>query len=67
MMRKPSRAERSAAINLEQAKRRGWGGTRKDKKKKKNRDGASSAGWTDVTRDSYGDETKKKGSKCVVM
>jgi hypothetical protein len=67
MMRKPSRAERSAAINLEQAKRRGWGGTRKDKKKKKDRDGASSAGWTDVTRDSYGDETKKKGSKCVVM
>ena len=66
MMRKPSRAEKSAAINIEQAKRRGWGETRKEKKKK-DRDGASSAGWTDVTRDSYGDETKKKGSKCVVM
>ncbi len=66
MKRKPSRAERSAAINIEQAKRRGWGGTRKEKKRK-DRDGASSAGWTDVTRDSYGDETKKKGSKCVVM
>jgi hypothetical protein len=65
MMRKPSRAGKSAAINIEQAKRRGWGGTRK--RKKKDRDGASSAGWTDVTRDSYGDETKKKGSKCVVM
>jgi hypothetical protein len=67
IMRKPSRAERSAAINLEQAKRRGWGGTRKDRRKKKDRDGASSAGWTDVTRDSDNDETKKKGSKCVVM
>jgi hypothetical protein len=66
MMRKTSRAGKSAAINIEQAKRRGWGGTRKEKRKR-DRDGASSAGWTDVTRDSYGDETKKKGSKCVVM
>jgi len=66
MMRKTSRAGKSAAINIEQAKRRGWGGTRKAKRKK-DRDGASSAGWTDVTRDSYGDETKKKGGKCVVM
>lgn len=66
MMRKTSRAGKSAAINIEQAKRRGWRGTRKEKKKK-DRDGASSAGWTDVTRGSYGDETKKKGSKCVIM
>jgi hypothetical protein len=65
MMRKTSRAGKSAAINIEQAKRRGWGPTKMNRKK--NRDGGSSAGWTDVTRDSYGDEMRRKGSKCIVM
>jgi hypothetical protein len=76
LLRRPSRAtsraERSAALNIQQAKRRGWGGTRKDKKKKKkktDKDGVSSAGWTDVSRDSFGEEGrgKKKGTRCVVM
>ncbi|KAK3941578.1 hypothetical protein QBC46DRAFT_311439 [Diplogelasinospora grovesii] len=54
---KQSRAERSAAKNIADAKRRGWSGRsrsknkKKDKKKKKERDldAASSAAWTDVT------------------
>ncbi|KAL2022815.1 hypothetical protein VTK56DRAFT_4631 [Thermocarpiscus australiensis] len=55
--RKQSRAERSAAKNVADAKRRGWSGGSKSiasrKKKKKDRerefDAASSAAWTDVT------------------
>jgi hypothetical protein len=71
VLRKPSRAERSAALNIQQAKRRGWSGTRKSKKRE--RDGASSAGWTDVTRNSYGDgwdeavRDKKGKAKCAIM
>lgn len=69
--RKPSRAERSAALKIQQAKRRGWRGTRKNKKK--DGDGASSAGWSDVTRDLYlddWDETtpdKKGKTRCILM
>jgi hypothetical protein len=76
--RQPSRAERSAAKNIKDAKKKGWRSSmqRGDKKLKKDRmgDGASSAGWTDMSRDSAhghkqsargkGDE---KGSKCAVM
>lgn len=56
--RKQSRAERSAAKNIADAKRRGWTGrtgqsksTKKKKKQQKERDfdAASSAAWTDVT------------------
>ncbi|OBT47622.1 hypothetical protein VE00_02935 [Pseudogymnoascus sp. WSF 3629] len=66
--RRASRAERSAAINMQQAKQRGWRGTmkRKDKKKKKDYDVASSAGWTDVTTASYASKKEKKG-KCAIM
>jgi len=65
--RQPSRAERSAAINIQEAKRRGWRGTTK-KKKRNDMDGASSAGWTDVSRDSFGPEQKQgKGTKCEIM
>jgi hypothetical protein len=76
--RQPSRAERSAAKNIKDAKKKGWRSSmqRGDKKLKKDKigDGASSAGWTDVSRESAwghrpsdrhnGDE---KGSKCAIM
>lgn len=67
VFRKASRAERSAAINIQQAKERGWRGTvKRDKRKKKDKDGSSSAGWTDVSKESRA-EDNKKGTKCVVM
>ncbi|KAK4128559.1 hypothetical protein N657DRAFT_639038 [Parathielavia appendiculata] len=67
LSRKQSRAERSAAKNVADAKRRGWTGRststrgskrgRGGKKKKKNKerefDVASSAAWTDVTVTAY--------------
>ncbi|KAK0733459.1 hypothetical protein B0T26DRAFT_745497 [Lasiosphaeria miniovina] len=83
--RKQSRAERSAAKNIADAKRRGWTGrSRSTRRKKKERDFdvASSAGWTDVTTFStrsmgFGRRTggsepvagqQSKGDrKCVVM
>jgi hypothetical protein len=74
--RQPSRAERSAAKNIKDAKKRGWRASmrREEKKPKKDRigDGASSAGWTDVSRDSgyrqrYPQEGDEKSSKCVLM
>jgi hypothetical protein len=51
LSRKQSRAERSAAKNIADAKKRGWNGRKKGGKKKKERDVdvASSAAWTDVT------------------
>lgn len=67
--RNTSRAERSAAINIQEAKRRGWGGAKRGKKKKKDKDGASSAGWTDVSREfgEDGPRPKRKGSACKMM
>lgn len=69
--RNPSRAERSAAKNIKDAKKRGWrSSVRKDQKKKEKWDGASSAGWTDVSemRSVVGErEREKKSGKCVVM
>ncbi|KAH8905455.1 hypothetical protein BR93DRAFT_915634 [Coniochaeta sp. PMI_546] len=59
--RRQSRAERSAARNMADAKRKGWSGGRrrgsgkgrgkggKKKRREGEGDGASSAGWTDVT------------------
>lgn len=64
--RQPSRAERSAAMNIQQAKKNGWRGMKK-KNKNRDHDGASSAGWTDVSRDSFGKEKEKKGGKCIMM
>jgi len=64
--RRPSRAERSAAKNIADAKRRGWRGRQKSNngkrpqrlarkaKKEKDFDAASSAAWTDVTASSSG-------------
>lgn len=68
--RRASRAERSAAINMQQAKQKGWRRTMKRKgKKKKDFDVASSAGWTDVTTASYASEPrrKEKKGKCAIM
>ncbi|TVY62886.1 hypothetical protein LSUE1_G009302, partial [Lachnellula suecica] len=52
--RQPSRAERSAAKNIKDAKKKGWRQSMRNEKKlrKEQRyggDGASSAGWTDVS------------------
>ncbi|RGP62891.1 hypothetical protein FLONG3_10113 [Fusarium longipes] len=65
--RRPSRAERSAAKNIMDAKKRGW--TAKPKKKKKKAgDAASSAGWTDISTGSGEKEKEKeKDRKCIVM
>ncbi|KAK0656745.1 hypothetical protein B0T16DRAFT_400095 [Cercophora newfieldiana] len=58
--RKQSRAERSAAKNIADAKRRGWAGRsrskskrKKSKQKERDFDAASSAAWTDVTTFSH--------------
>jgi hypothetical protein len=75
--RQPSRAERSAAKNIKDAKKRGWRASMKKEgggKKEKWGDGASSAGWTDVSTQSgmrsvsrFGEREGKSGGKCVVM
>lgn len=66
--RQASRAERSAAKNIKDAKKKGWRSSTRNEKKK-DRDGASSAGWTDVSRETgYTErEKKEKAGKCVVM
>ncbi|SPJ70881.1 uncharacterized protein FTOL_00609 [Fusarium torulosum] len=64
--RRPSRAERSAAKNIKDAKKRGW--TAKSRKKKKAADAASSAGWTDIsTVSGEKEKEKEKEKKCIVM
>ncbi|KAK4186156.1 hypothetical protein QBC35DRAFT_387883 [Podospora australis] len=81
--RKPSRAERSAAKNIADAKSRGWKGmTSRSKskrgRKKKDLDVMSTAAWTDVSPRSgmwgrgQGQEytspkEKEKDKKCIVM
>ncbi|KAF4943999.1 hypothetical protein FGADI_13001 [Fusarium gaditjirri] len=65
--RRPSRAERSAAKNIKDAKKRGWSAKPK-KKKKKATDAASSAGWTDISTGSgEREKEKEKDKKCTVM
>ncbi|CAM1506624.1 Fc.00g062650.m01.CDS01 [Cosmosporella sp. VM-42] len=65
--RRPSRAERSAAKNIQDAKKRGWNAKNKKKKKKKHADAASSAGWTDVSVNSTNNNKSEKDKKCIVM
>ena len=80
--RQPSRAERGAAKNIKDAKKRGWRASMRGEgkndagkgKKEKWSDGASSAGWTDVSRENgmrsngkFGEREKEKSGKCVVM
>ncbi|KAF5575044.1 hypothetical protein FPCIR_13347 [Fusarium pseudocircinatum] len=63
--RRPSRAERSAAKNIKDAKKRGWSAK---PKKKKTADAASSAGWTDISTGSgEREKEKEKDKKCIVM
>lgn len=59
--RRRSRAERSAAKNMEDARKSGWSSSRKKNKKKTALDAASTMGWADESDPS---PTKKK---CVVM
>ncbi|KAF9880037.1 F-box domain-containing protein [Colletotrichum karsti] len=69
--RRPSRAERSAAKNIKDAKRRGWNGSKKKKKKKVDPEVASTAAWTDVSgvsrSEPHGKGQKQKDKKCVLM
>jgi len=77
--RQPSRAERSAAKNIKDAKKRGWrAAIRKEdnwKNKWKRSDANSSPGWTDVpsiapeirTRGWNEEKQSKDGKKCTVM
>ncbi|KAI9654554.1 MAG: hypothetical protein M1829_000910 [Trizodia sp. TS-e1964] len=65
--RHPSRAGRSAAINIQEAKQRGWS---KPKRKRKKNGGVwddTSEAWTDVTARSLEDEGGKGNAKCLLM
>ncbi|KAJ2997967.1 hypothetical protein NUW58_g476 [Xylaria curta] len=67
VQRRPSRARRGALKNLQDARDRGWTG-RKKKKKAKEHEAATAAGWTDVPLPLNGPpppHTKEK--KCTVM
>ena len=65
--RQTSRAERSAAKNMKDAKKRGWDPQKsRKKKKKKDYDMASSAGWTDISTSSAIKERFQE-KRCVVM
>ena len=64
--RKPSRAERSAAINIQRAKERGWRGTvKKRKQKERNQELENGESWTDVPSKPMNKD--RKGTKCIVM
>ena len=63
--RQPSRAERSAAKNIKDAKKKGWRASMRNGRQKAV-DAASSAEWTDVSRDTSREE-RKSGRKCSVM
>lgn len=79
--RRPSRAERSAARNIAEAKKKGWRpGQRKKKKAKQSGpsepdlDIMSQSGWTDVTWNGAGERSRSrahnlidKDKKCVIM
>ncbi|KAK5990446.1 hypothetical protein PT974_08714 [Cladobotryum mycophilum] len=76
--RRPSRAERSAAKNMQDARKRGWQQRRKSQKRRKNIKKKADAeaattnttGWTDVSMPSVSKENgkdKDKDKKCVIM
>jgi hypothetical protein len=69
--RQPSKAQRSAAKNIKDAKKKGWRASMR-KERQKHEDSASSAGWTDASTvlgmDGVASERDKKGGgKCLVM
>lgn len=62
--RRPSRAERSAARNIAEAKKKGWRPGRSRKKAKANEpefDMMSQSAWTDVTWNAAGDRGRSRG------
>ncbi|KAI0907133.1 hypothetical protein F4823DRAFT_35129 [Ustulina deusta] len=63
--RRPSRARRGALKNLQDARERGWTGRKK--KKAKEHEAATAAGWTDVPFPSDGPPPHTKEKKCAVM
>lgn len=68
--RNGSRAERSAAMNIKEAKKNGWRGRQGTKKRKKGKgdmDETSTAGWTDVSIEAPEMGRKRKEGKCVLM
>ncbi|KAG9248847.1 hypothetical protein BJ878DRAFT_265593 [Calycina marina] len=71
LARNPSRAKRSAAKHIKDAKKRGWRASMRPDKKKDQWGDASSAGWTNVSemRGEMGEqgEKKEKSGKCAVM
>lgn len=66
-----SRAERSAAINMQDAKRNGWRGTTKRKGNKTDREAANTSAGGDVmgaqVNTTTGKRTKGDGVKCSLM
>ncbi|KAK3185361.1 hypothetical protein K4F52_005863 [Lecanicillium sp. MT-2017a] len=58
--RRPSRAERSAAKNMQDARKRGW---KPKSKKDKNENSPQEPGWTNVQVNNQ----PKDGKKCIVM
>ncbi|KAI9768683.1 MAG: hypothetical protein M1835_006826 [Candelina submexicana] len=64
--RNPSRAEKSAAINIKEAKKRGWGSGGKQRRKKGGSVWGGGSEWTDETGGSS-DGEGKTGGKCAVM
>jgi hypothetical protein len=69
--RQPSRAERSAAKNIKDAKKKGWRAMRKEGKKGRLEEVGPDE-WTNVGRQDmgglrYGEKEKKKDGKCAVM
>lgn len=67
--RVPSRAERSAAINVQAAKKSGRIGRKEGKKAKgEARGGTEGQEWTDVEGQAeYSPKVKRKGTRCLVM
>jgi len=69
--RNSSRAERSAAKNIKDAKKRGWRASMRPDNKKDKWGDASSTGWTDASdmRSEMGrkSEREKKSGKCAIM
>lgn len=64
--RRQSRATRSAQKNLADAKKKGWSGTKRQKKKLKESDAVSSTAWTDASRNSA-DRNDERDKRCILM
>ena len=68
LKRRKSRASRSAQKNVADAKKKGWiGGSRGRRRKVKNSDPVGSAAWTDVSRSTNDHCGEGREKKCVMM